>query len=114
MTDDERQLLLDMLGQYDGDTSGLREQVAKARVVSSCRCGCGSLGFVFDERRRTDAPPAELLPIVGSIVNDDRDFIGGLMLYVRDGRLYDLEVFSYTSEPQPTPDPAQVRWEVDH
>lgn len=109
-TQAERQLLVDMLSRHE-DGEALLEQLDLARVVSSCRCGCGSLGFVFPERRQGSAPPARLFPVEGTVVDDEGERIGGLILFLRDGRLHDLEVTSFETQPLPLPEASHVRWD---
>jgi len=52
------------------------------------------------------------VPVVGTVVDADGEPIGGLLLFVDDGRLSGLEVYSLADDPLPMPLPEQVRWET--
>jgi hypothetical protein len=107
------QQLLEVLLAHDVENAGqLRSQLAHARVVTSCACGCGSIGFVEMESDTHRTRPAALpFPVEGQVLNESGALVGGLILFVQDGQLHDLEVFSY-GDPLPFPDPANVRWTV--
>jgi hypothetical protein len=79
---------------------GRDELVVQARTVSttgsSCECGCPSFGLTAD----TSLPPA---PVVGGVVSDahgtdpgGKDV--GILLWVEDGYLFDVEVFDYEGD----------------
>jgi hypothetical protein len=79
---------------------GRDELVVQARTIrttgSSCKCGCPSFGLTAD----TSLPAA---PAVGSVVsdahgNDPGGKLVGIQLWVEDGYLVDVEVFSYEGE----------------
>jgi hypothetical protein len=85
----------------------LREQAAVARASSSCACGCGSIYIIVDDGAVT---PQGSLPIVEGDVLDERgEVVGRLILFARDGRLHNLEVYSVTDAPLPLPRPEQAR-----
>ncbi len=52
------------------------------------------------------------MPVVGTVVDADGEPIGGLLLFVDDGRLSGLEVYSIADDPLPVPLPERVRWET--
>ncbi len=111
LTPTEHELLSDLLAQANDEAGTLREQLADARVVSSCTCGCGSIGFVPTGCSvHRDRPEATLFPIEGDVLDDQGQVVGGLILFVREGRMHDLEVYSFDDEPLPLPDLAHVRW----
>jgi hypothetical protein len=121
LTDVEEQLLWSLLAHDVEGGDDLRAQLKHALVESSCECGCGSIGFVpaepieaillakEDEIDRDLMPPATPLPVVGEVLDDDGSVVGGVLAFVRNGRLVDIEVFSL-GDPLPLPDVAHVRW----
>lgn len=113
LTPNEHELLSELLVQAQDAAAALRPQLAEARVVSSCTCGCELIGFVSSDLGTPRAmPEATLFPVEGDVVDDIGEVVGGLILFLRDGGLHDLEVFSLANEPLPLPDPAHVRWTV--
>jgi hypothetical protein len=47
------------------------------------------------------------------VLDDTGEVAGGLLIFLRDGHLHSLEVFSY-GDPLPMPAPSQVTWETRH
>jgi hypothetical protein len=88
---------------------GRDELVVQARTIrttgSSCKCGCPSFGLTAD----TALPAA---PVVGRMVSDAHGTdpggkLVGILLWVEDGYLFDVEVFDYkdgtfSGVPKPT------------
>jgi hypothetical protein len=112
MTKAERDVLTEMLSRDFAGAAELRAQLAVALVESSCSCGCGSIGFVFDsgtEVPLSDAPNP--VPVTATILAEDGSETGGLVLLVRDGLLSDADVYTYF-EPLPWPEMATIRWEA--
>jgi hypothetical protein len=102
--------LLDAMLDVDGleDAELLRLQAATARASSSCACGCGSIYLVVGDGVPT-VDTASLPIVEGDVLSDQGELIGGLLLFARDGRLYDLEVYSFTDAPLPLPLPVRAR-----
>jgi hypothetical protein len=121
LTNAEVELLASLLAQDVDRGDVLLAQLRGALVVSSCDCGCGSIGFVpadsneatllarQHEIDRGRVPPATPLPVEGEVLDDDGSVVGGVLAIVRNGRLLDIEVFSL-GDPLPLPDVAHVRW----
>jgi hypothetical protein len=101
--------LLDAMLDVDGleHAESLRLQAATARASSSCACGCGSIYLVVGE----GVPTVDVsLPVVeGDVLSDQSEVIGGLLLFACDGRLHDLEVYSFADAPLPLPSPERAR-----
>lgn len=107
----EHRLLTELLAHDVDGADLLRAQLADARVASNCDCGCGSIGFASaGEAVQPDEVRSTLFPVEADVLDDDGEVIGGLLLFVRDGRLFDLEVFSVGHHPLPMPDVSHVRW----
>jgi len=49
------------------------------------------------------------VPAEGQVVDSAGNELGGLLLFLQDGSLASLEVYSY-DEPLPLPAPETVRW----
>lgn len=79
----------------------LRGQAARATAVLGCSCGCGTIDIVVP----ADAPATGLPdgPAAEANLNDAAgEPVGGVLLFVRDGFLDRLEVYSY-EDPLPMP-----------
>lgn len=103
LTAGERRLL-DALLAHDFPGAGeLRAQARTVRAVRGCACGCGTIDLITD-----GASPASVadspVPVEG-VIGDS----GGVILFLTEGRLGSLEVYSY-GDPLPLPDPDQVVW----
>ena len=102
LADDERAVLDALLARANGAAAeSLREQAARAEAVPGCSCGCGSIDLFVP----TDAPVTGLPdgPAAGANLNDAAgEPVGGVLLFVRDGFVDRLEVYSYV-DPLPMP-----------
>ncbi len=109
LTDSERALLDAFLSHDFRGVEELRTQVGRLRGSSGCTCGCGTLDLHVPDtlpRSSADGP----VPVEGTVVSADGQPTGGLLLFVEDGRLSGLEVYSLTDDPLPMPDLVHVRW----
>jgi hypothetical protein len=104
--------LLDALLRHEFEgVDELRVQTRQVSASPGCTCGCGTLDLHVPDTvpRSSSCSP---VPVVGTVVDADGDPIGGLLLFVDDGRLSGLEVYSFADDPLPMPLPEQVRWET--
>jgi hypothetical protein len=94
---EEEAALLAFMIEADGlDTAVLAEQAAAARVNGRCTCGCATFDAVVD---RSVAPIVEGLPghhVVAEAVWEAAG--GGTMLWMTDGWISGVEVWSTTDE----------------
>jgi hypothetical protein len=89
------------------DVPGLSEQVATVRVVSTCDCGCASVGL------RTEGPqvPATAVARLSDTGRDDYFAVsasgGGVsvVLHVLSGFVGELEIFAGEGVPVAAPHP---------
>lgn len=106
----ERQLLDDLLAHDFPGVAALRVQAGRVRAKPGCTCGCGTIDFVMADadvpRSAADSP----VPISGEVFGADGEGIGGIILFVADGRLEGLEIFAYEDTALAMPDPGQVVW----
>jgi hypothetical protein len=110
MTADERRLLAALTEQYPAAAADIERNLASATVTSSCSCGCGSIGFVYVDHPDQPRSVPTLFPVEGEVLDALGNAVGGLLLFMREDRPDDLEVYSYGDEPLSLPPPEQVRW----
>ena len=104
----ERALLDAFLAvDFDG-VEALRAQVLGTTATPGCACGCGSVDLLPDPSapRSTATSP---VPVEGAVRDEADEEVGGLLLFLDDGRLASLEVYSYV-DPLPLPPAERVRW----
>ncbi len=108
LTRAERALLDSLLeGEFDGVTE-LRAQARVATASTGCECGCVTVDLHVPD----DAPVSRVVgpgPLESSVVDAAGAPIGGVLLFVADGRLSGLEVHSL-DEPVPFWAPERVRF----
>ncbi|MDQ3725034.1 MAG: hypothetical protein M3335_03930 [Actinomycetota bacterium] len=91
----------------------LLEQVPGARVVGRCGCGCATVELAVDRAPAEDAPPYPI-PNQATVLDEDGNPIGGVLLFVKDGCLAELEVYSFEDEPiRVFPGTDRLRLEVE-
>lgn len=92
----ERQLVEAMLACVDEpEASALHSQLDMAEARSGCPCGCGTIDFLLPEAvpARSHREGSGVL-VEGDVLDEDGEAVGGLLLFLDDGRLRDLEVWS--------------------
>ncbi len=80
-------------------------------MYSSCGCGCGSIGFVHPECATPASIEGGLYPIEGMVLDESSQSIGGLLLFVRNGLLHDIDAFSTAQHSISIPPLERVRWD---
>jgi hypothetical protein len=109
LTRSELTLLDALLGHEFHGVHELRVQARQVRASPGCICGCGTLELhVPNTVLRSSA--GSPVPVEGTVVGADGEPIGGLLLFLDDGRLSALEVYSLVDDPLPMPLPERVRW----
>jgi hypothetical protein len=76
----------------------LLSQVNGARVVGRCGCGCATVTLAVDSSR-PEATIESPIPSEATVVGSDGQGIGGVLLFVADGRLSELEIYSFDEDP---------------
>jgi hypothetical protein len=107
----ERALLDALLGHDFPGVRELREQAQHVMAKRGCECGCGTIDLVPDGTSVPRSGAANPVPVDGLVTSPDGVEAGGLILFVRDGMLQSLEVYSH-GEPLPLPRLEQVTWQV--
>jgi hypothetical protein len=96
-------------GDWEG-AGELRSQLPGLLARPGCSCGCGSIDL-----RPRHGMPAHMAPspapCEGIVLDVTGAEAGGLLLFLRNGLLQSLEVYSY-SDPLPMPALGRVRWET--
>jgi hypothetical protein len=109
LTRTERDLLEAMIDSMaPAEAQPLRAQIGSVAVSGGCPCGCGTIDL------EVPGPPgsAEATPrpvVDGDVVGLDGTVLGGLVLFVADGRLSRLEVFSVVDDPLEMPPVERAR-----
>jgi hypothetical protein len=109
LTTAERDLLDAMLDVGSLEAAEImRLQATTARAAASCACGCGSIYLVLDAAE--PCVDTVSLPVVeGDVLGSHGEVVGGMLLFARDGRLHNLEVYSFTDAPLPLPPRERAR-----
>ena len=108
LTGNERALLdAILLQEFDG-VKALRVQVGQAMASPGCTCGCGTIDLHVPHAAPKSSAHSPL-PVEGEVLGAGGEPIGGLLVFLDDGRLAGLEVYSY-GDPLPLPLVDQVRW----
>jgi len=106
---DQKALLDGFLKHEFLGVHALREQAQHVLARSGCTCGCGTIDLVPDGTPTPLSDATNPVPVEGIVKGPDGSETGGLILFVRHGRLQSLEIYSY-GEPLPLPPPQQVTW----
>jgi hypothetical protein len=93
---DEARVLDQLLSLDFPGASELRLQQAHARVVGRCQCGCATVDLAVDI---SSAPPAQgvrsPIPAEAEVVGEGEQPPGGVIVFLKDGYLSGLEIYSY-------------------
>jgi hypothetical protein len=106
---DERSLLDALLAHEFPGVRQLREQALHVLAKRGCGCGCGTIEFVSDGASSPRSAVSSPAPVEGLVYDADGDVVGGLILFLQDGTLQSLEIYSY-DQPLPLPPIDQVTW----
>jgi hypothetical protein len=93
---DEIRVMDQLLSLDFPGASELRLQQAHARVVGRCQCGCATVDLAVDV---SSAPPARgvpsPIPAEAEVVGEDEQPVGGVIVFLKDGYLSGLEIYSH-------------------
>lgn len=110
LSTNERALIDGFLAHDFAGVRELREQADHLRATKGCECGCGTIDLVVEGR---DVPRSEvtgMVPVGADVTSPDGGGVGEMILFVRDGLLWSLEVYAYRDDSLPLPRPEQVTW----
>jgi hypothetical protein len=92
---------------FDG-RDALLAQIDDAQVVGHCPCGCATVDLKVSGQPTSHAGYGPI-PNEADVLGADGGTIGGVLAFVKDGRLSMLEVYSFTDEPiNPLPPLSQL------
>lgn len=89
----------------------LRAQATDLLGRRGCDCGCGTIGLVpqSPDAPRSSAPSP--VPVEAPVVDSAGEPVGGVLLFVKDGLLSSLEVYSFAEEPLQMPETTRLVWD---
>jgi hypothetical protein len=110
----EAAVIRTLLDFADFDGRGeLLSQVPAAMVTGSCSCGCATVELAVGKTPSDDAVSSPV-PNQATVLDEAGEPIGGVLLFVRDECLAQLEVYSFEDEPIRTiPEVDRLRLEVE-
>jgi hypothetical protein len=92
----ERDALLAVLGHADfAGRDALVAQVAGTTVVGTCACGCATVDLEVDHSLPSVPWASGLIPNEAQVLDGAGEPLGGILVFLTDGYLSLLEVFSY-------------------
>ncbi|MGW4469990.1 hypothetical protein ACWENQ_09975 [Nonomuraea sp. NPDC004354] len=100
LSEEEQAVILALLAQDFPGVDELRAQVPEVIVLRRCGCGCATRDLGPGTARRSDASPVRDGVLVSASVTGCGD---GVLLFVKDGYLSCLEVYSLDDDPAPLP-----------
>ncbi|WP_271215761.1 hypothetical protein [Streptosporangium carneum] len=98
-------MILTLLAQDFPGVDELRAQVPSAVVTGGCGCGCATVNLRTEGGPLALAVPARKGVVVSAGVRGRGD---GVLLFVEEGRLSCLEVYSCEDAPAPLPRPEDL------
>lgn len=108
LTDQERSLLTAIIDQPFPESQGLLAQVEVAEARRGCGCGCGTINLRVEGAASPVTLNGSLAPGEAEVFSETGDPEGGLILFVRDGYVSCLEIYSH-GEPAPLPPVDRIR-----
>jgi hypothetical protein len=108
LTDQERSLLTAILDQPFPESRDLLAQVEVAEAQRGCDCGCGTINLRVDGDAGPVTLNSSLAPGEAEVFSETGEPEGGLILFVRDGYVTCLEIYSH-GEPAALPPVDRIR-----
>ena len=95
----EQALLAEGLG-----TDPMFASIRSLRVIDRCTCGCASVDFAVSSATSHSAVP--LVDATGKTASGEDV---GIIIWTSGGCISGLEVFGYTDDPAPLPEPSSIK-----
>jgi hypothetical protein len=106
LTDEEYQLAGWMLEHGEPEARTFLPQLALARVVARCPCGCASIDFEIAGHSH----PVGGLHILGDFIYGGESDLSGVFIFERSGVLAGIEVYGLVCDaPKTLPEPGSLR-----
>ena len=110
LNDEERAVLNFLLqSEFDG-VEQLRAQVAGARVVGGCDCGCPTIYMEVDAHSPSSGIAEKLAPVEAVVSPEAHEIPGSIILFLKDGRLSSMEYVWYDQPPDRWPAPDRLTY----
>lgn len=84
----------------------LRCQMQSVRVVGQCSCGCATVDLEGDRTQCAPAGTTSPIPAEAIVLDSKGTAIGGLIVFLRQGYLSSLEIYSF-DQPIPSLPPSE-------
>jgi hypothetical protein len=108
LSDLEQALLEAILDQPYPESKALLDQLESTEAQQGCDCGCGTINLRVDEDMAPVALLGSLAPGEAEVLSESGVSEGGLIVFVRDGYLSCLEIYSH-GEPLALPVVDRIR-----
>ncbi|WP_433349149.1 hypothetical protein ACQP25_35820 [Microtetraspora malaysiensis] len=102
---EEQAVILALLARDFPGADELRAQVPSAVVSGGCACGCATVNLRAGTEPRALASPVQDGVLISA---DVRGHSNGVLLFVEEGHLSYLEVYSFEDEPATLPRPGDL------
>lgn len=108
LTNQERALLEWLIQNGTGNSTELMAQLAEARVVSRCGCGCPTIDLAIGTRVEPTRGGSDI--VADAFGKSPEGYAVGVILHLREGLLSELEVYANGNVgPFSTPNPASLK-----
>jgi hypothetical protein len=87
---------------FDG-RDALVAQAHSARVNSYCGCGCATVGLEVDRATPPALQATSPIPNEAAVLDADGEEVGGIIVFLDDGYLCGLEIYSWDDPIAPFP-----------
>jgi hypothetical protein len=77
----------------------LLAQAATALVIGHCTCGCATVDLSVDRALPAATSSPSPVPNEATALDATNEPLGGVLVFVRDGYLSSLEIYSYDTAP---------------
>ena len=89
--------------------AALVAQAVTARVDGYCGCGCATVSLQVDRSTPAAAHASSPIPNQADVTDDYGDPIGGIIIFLEDGYLASLEIYSFEEPISPIPPLERLR-----
>jgi hypothetical protein len=110
LTAGELELLEGFLAHDFPGVAALRAQTRGLLAKRGCTCGCGTIDLIPVEHELPRSSGGNPVEVSGDVLGADGEPIGGVVLWLADGLLSSLEVYSY-DRPIDLPAVGSVLWQ---
>ena len=87
------------------------QQVKGIEASKGCECGCPTIDLFVHRESAAPSTASSPLPVEADVLDEAGEPIGGILIFLKDGYLSEMELYSYAREPSaefPPPDRFRV------